>query len=56
MLRHQPLYYHDDGRRLVFASELKALMLDLWVRATSTRGARRTIELPLLPSPEHLRA
>ncbi len=24
----KPLYYHDDGRRLVFASELKGLMLD----------------------------
>lgn len=24
----KPLYWHDDGRRVVFASELKALMLD----------------------------
>jgi asparagine synthase (glutamine-hydrolysing) len=24
----KPLYYHDDGRRIVFASELKALTLD----------------------------
>jgi asparagine synthase (glutamine-hydrolysing) len=24
----KPLYYHDDGHRVVFASELKALMLD----------------------------
>jgi asparagine synthase (glutamine-hydrolysing) len=24
----KPLYYHDDGRRIAFASELKALMLD----------------------------
>jgi asparagine synthase (glutamine-hydrolysing) len=24
----KPLYWHDDGRRLAFASELKALMLD----------------------------
>jgi asparagine synthase (glutamine-hydrolysing) len=24
----KPLYYHDDGRRIVFASELKALALD----------------------------
>jgi asparagine synthase (glutamine-hydrolysing) len=24
----KPLYYHDDGRRLAFASELKALMID----------------------------
>jgi asparagine synthase (glutamine-hydrolysing) len=24
----KPLYYHDDGRRVAFASELKALMLD----------------------------
>ena len=24
----KPLYYHDDGSRLVFASELKALLVD----------------------------
>lgn len=24
----KPLYWHDDGRRIVFASELKALMID----------------------------
>ena len=24
----KPLYYHDDGKRIAFASELKALMLD----------------------------
>ncbi len=24
----KPLYYHDDGKRIVFASELKALLLD----------------------------
>src|SRR5262245_14641535 len=27
-LGKKPLFYHDDGRRIVFASELKSLLLD----------------------------
>ena len=44
----KPLYWHDDGRRIVFASELKALLLDPSVpREVDRGGARRLPDVPV---------
>jgi len=48
----KPLYYHDDGRRLAFASELKALMLDPSVpRAVDERAIADFLTFQYVPSP-----
>ncbi len=48
----KPLYYHDDGRRLVFASELKALMLDPSVpREIDERAIADYLTFQYVPAP-----
>jgi asparagine synthase (glutamine-hydrolysing) len=48
----KPLYYHDDGRRLVFASELKALMLDPSVpREVDERAIAEYLSMGYVPAP-----
>src|SRR5258705_253073 len=46
------LYYHDDGRRLAFASELKALMLDPTVpREPDPKAVADYLTFQYVPSP-----
>ncbi len=49
----KPLYYHDDGRRIVFASELKCLMLDPSVpRDVDPRSIVDYITYQYVPGPQ----
>src|SRR5262245_16210506 len=48
----KPLYYHDDGRRLAFASELKALVLDPAVpREVDARAIADYLTYQYVPAP-----
>ena len=48
----KPLYYHDDGRRLAFASELKALMLDPGIpREVDEHAVADFLTFQYVPSP-----
>ena len=48
----KPLYWHDDGRRLVFASELKALVADPSVpRDVDPRAIADYLTFQYVPSP-----
>ena len=48
----KPLYYHDDGRRLAFASELKALMLDPGIpRDVDEHAVADFLTFQYVPSP-----
>ena len=48
----KPLYYHDDGHRLTFASELKALLLDPAVpRVVDERAVADFLTFQYVPSP-----
>src|SRR5262245_12071987 len=48
----KPLYYHDDGRRLTFASELKALALDPSVpREVDEQSVADYLTFQYVPSP-----
>ena len=49
----KPLYYHDDGRRLAFASELKALTLDPSVpREVDEESVADYLTFQYVPSPQ----
>jgi asparagine synthase (glutamine-hydrolysing) len=48
----KPLYYHDDGKRIVFASELKALLLDPSVpREVDEHSLADYLTFQYVPSP-----
>ena len=48
----KPLYYHDDGRRIAFASELKALALDPAVpREADPRAIADYLTFQYVPAP-----
>ena len=48
----KPLYWHDDGRRIVFASELKALLLDPSVpREVDERAIADVLTFQYVPGP-----
>jgi asparagine synthase (glutamine-hydrolysing) len=49
----KPLFYHDDGKRIAFASELKALLLDPSVpRVVDEQALADYLTLQYVPSPE----
>ncbi|MEO5616702.1 MAG: asparagine synthase (glutamine-hydrolyzing) [Candidatus Eisenbacteria bacterium] len=51
----KPLYYHDDGKRIAFASELKALMLDPSVRRdVDTRSIADYLTYQYVPAPHSI--
>ncbi|HTO92080.1 MAG TPA: asparagine synthase (glutamine-hydrolyzing) [Candidatus Sulfotelmatobacter sp.] len=51
----KPLYYHDDGKRLVFASELKALMLDPTVpREVDEQALADYLTFQYVPAPRSI--
>jgi asparagine synthase (glutamine-hydrolysing) len=51
-LGKKPLYYHDDGRRIAFASELKALLLDPSVpREVDEAALADYLTLQYVPAP-----
>jgi asparagine synthase (glutamine-hydrolysing) len=51
-LGKKPLYWHDDGSRVVFASELKALLLDPSVpRKVEPRAVAEYLALRYVPGP-----
>jgi asparagine synthase (glutamine-hydrolysing) len=48
----KPLYYHDDGKRLAFASELKALLLDPGVpREVDLEALEDYVTFQYVPAP-----
>lgn len=48
----KPLYWHDDGRRIAFASELKALLLDPAIpRDVDPAAIADALTLQYVPSP-----
>jgi asparagine synthase (glutamine-hydrolysing) len=54
-LGKKPLFYHDDGRRLVFASELKSLMLDPSVpREVDPQSVADFLTFQYVPSPQSI--
>jgi asparagine synthase (glutamine-hydrolysing) len=54
-LGKKPLFYHDDGRRIVFASELKSLMLDPSVpREADPRSIADFLTFQYVPSPQSI--
>ncbi len=51
----KPLYYHDDGQRIVFASELKALVLDPSVpREADGQSIADFLTYQYVPSPQSI--
>jgi asparagine synthase (glutamine-hydrolysing) len=51
----KPLYYHDDGRRLAFASELKALLADPSVpRTVDEEAIADFLTFQYVPSPRSI--
>jgi len=49
----KPLYWHDDGRRIAFASELKSLMLDPSVpREADTQSLADYLAFGYVPAPQ----
>lgn len=54
-LGKKPLFYHDDGERIVFASELKSLMLDPSVpREVDRRSIADFLTFQYVPSPQSI--
>ena len=51
----KPLFYHDDGKRIVFASELKSLMLDPSVpREVDPSSVADFLTFQYVPSPQSI--
>jgi asparagine synthase (glutamine-hydrolysing) len=54
-LGKKPLYWHDDGHRIVFASELKSLVLDPGVsRDVDPRSIADFLTFQYVPSPQSI--